>query len=655
MNSVAIRWGAFVVMSMALSACGSGSSSGSSSTPPVPPVAPAAPELSGLAPTSINVELQTGQSTSVEISFSNTGDAALTFELTSQASFVTIPTSSAGTLQPATNTSISVDIACGSSDASGTIALRTNDADEAITNIPVATTCAPVPTDLAVARVLLNQGARGFDSNLSGAPTIAFIAGREMLVRAFVTGSGVSPDARVVVTVPGQADAEFVMQIPPSISTTPATDTVLQASHYVVVPGSAVQENASLRIEVAPFSVPITFPSNGSIDLGVEDAGVLRVTFVPVTFESQTPSIDASTYIEQALQVLPVGAVDVEVRTPYTFTGSYDLEDLLTEISDLRNLDGSTRLYHGIVIPPASSSSNSAGIGYVGFPVSVSIDLSGLGFVIAHELGHNLNLGHAPGCDAPDPDASYPYVDAAVGVWGYDITRNELVEPTAAKRDFMSYCNDLWVSDYHFNRAIEHRAQSPIGFGRPVGAGLTISGLVRQGQFDGVHIIPAERLVSRNQTPAGASLRTFVAWDEAGIEVARTDFSMQAIEDASGATGFSFSIAQPVAPIHHFEIQHIGAVLYAHTMDSTTPPPANVSWTATDGNIAVNWQRQDNQALVVKNLAGEIISIDRTGQFSLLNDAAMTDGISISLVQSGHTFSTATVIPRNAERVLLTP
>ena len=37
------------------------------------------------------------------------------------------------------------------------------------------------------------------------------------------------------------------------------------------------------------------------------------------------------------------------------------------------------------------------------------------GNTIAHELGHNLNLIHAPGCGAGVPDPEYPYQDGATG------------------------------------------------------------------------------------------------------------------------------------------------------------------------------------------------------------------------------------------------
>ena len=48
---------------------------------------------------------------------------------------------------------------------------------------------------------------------------------------------------------------------------------------------------------------------------------------------------------------------------------------------------------------------------------------------IAHELGHNLGLHHAPCGGAGNPDPSFPHVDGSAGAWGYDFARGELGAP----------------------------------------------------------------------------------------------------------------------------------------------------------------------------------------------------------------------------------
>ena len=73
---------------------------------------------------------------------------------------------------------------------------------------------------------------------------------------------------------------------------------------------------------------------------------------------------------------------------------------------------------------------------------------------IAHELGHNLDLEHAP-CKTPDPDPTYPYPDGNIGAHGYDHRTEKLVPPS--KPDVMGYCEPSWISDYYFSNTVRYR------------------------------------------------------------------------------------------------------------------------------------------------------------------------------------------------------
>lgn len=629
-----------VLVSTLLSACGSGSSSGSSSevanTPA--PVVQTAPEINGLSPTNLVFDLQEGEVGAATVAFANSGDAPLTFEWQTAAGWIDINSPHTGSLAPDTGSSLEVTVTCGAIDLVSTLSLTTNDSDEANLSVSVSATCTPAPRDLVISRLLLNQGARAFDSEMADTPSINIVEGRELLVRVFVTGTGVPPEARVVVQQPGQADATFTMQTPPSISQTAADESMLSASHYVVLPAGVVDENTMLQIQLAPFTNPIRYPASGSLDLDISALAPFRVTFVPVTFNGETPDLNSADYMRQALQVLPIGQMDVDIRTPYVFTGAYDLEDLLMEISDLRDLDGSDRLYHGIIVPPDGGSSQTAGVGFVGFPVSVSIDLGGAAYVIAHEMGHNLNLGHAPGCDAPGADVDYPYAEAAVTTWGYDVTQNRLVEPTATRRDFMSYCSDLWVSDYHFSRAVDHRQGSAIGFGPPVPEGLLISGRLAAQGLSRFSLMPIARYRSVQQVSEVDLPYRFVAWDVHGVEVVDQPFSRLTIEDVESSYAFSLRVPRPANTIHHFEIRRGDAVLVAEQIDAPVRSAVNELVTLTQGsNTLYRWAKQNHQALVIKNALGEVVAVDRSGEFTLSNSVtAPSTTLSATLAGWGH-------------------
>ncbi len=627
--------------------CGSGSSSGRSDAPsnnPPPPTPAPAPELSGLAPATLAFDLQAGESASVALSFTNSGTAALTYELASSASqtWITLASNASGSVAAGGSAGVSVTVVCGSVDLSGVLTLTTNDTDEASTNIPVAAVCSVPPSNVEIARVVLNQGARAFDSDLSADLSIGIIAGRELLVRAFVTGSGVVPDARVVVQTTGQAVQFFAMQTPTAMGTTPADESLLNGSHYVVLPGSAIGQNTSVRIEVNPSAIIARYPQSGSIDLSVSDPGPLNITFVPITFQDQTPIIDDA-YLQQTLGVLPIGSYDIEIRTPYTFTAAYDLSDLLQEVADLRTLDGSNRLYHGIITAPGGSGSQTAGVAYVGFPVSVSIDLNGSQYIIAHEIGHNLNLGHAPGCSAPNADPNYPNADGAVTTWGFDVNADALVAPSN-RTDFMSYCNDVWVSDYHFDRALQHRSGSVIGFGPPAGRGLTISGQIQHGEVVNLTTLVTAQVMQASELD-NAAFR-FVGWDLNGIEVVNRIFSAYRIEDHNEMDGFAFNIPLPNSDIHTYQILHSGAEIDTGQLNALVSQSVAANWSGRE--MQLTWDAAPGVALIVRDDLGRVLSVDRTGLASVVSP---TTSASIEL-RSGMGSSVMQPILRGTDKLV---
>ena len=75
---------------------------------------------------------------------------------------------------------------------------------------------------------------------------------------------------------------------------------------------------------------------------------------------------------------------------------------------------------------------------------------------MAHELGHNMSLRHAP-CGNPNRvDSSFPYPNGSTGAWGYDFRDGGgLVHPSTP--DLMSYCHPRRISDYHFANALRFR------------------------------------------------------------------------------------------------------------------------------------------------------------------------------------------------------
>ena len=123
--------------------------------------------------------------------------------------------------------------------------------------------------------------------------------------------------------------------------------------------------------------------------------------------------------------------------------------NVLMQTAAIQAMEDDNGYYMGMI----TESEHSAGSAERGGTVSFAIPDSD---IIAHELGHNFSLMHAPcGVRGSSVDPSYPQEDGSLGSWGYDAQDQSLV--SAATADVMSYCRPRWISDYHFSNALRFR------------------------------------------------------------------------------------------------------------------------------------------------------------------------------------------------------
>ena len=66
-----------------------------------------------------------------------------------------------------------------------------------------------------------------------------------------------------------------------------------------------------------------------------------------------------------------------------------------------------------------------------------------------------MSLRHPAGCEAGFVDFDFPHSGGTIGAWGYDFRVGQLVSPNTG--DLMSYCENGWISDYHFTNAARYR------------------------------------------------------------------------------------------------------------------------------------------------------------------------------------------------------
>lgn len=356
-----------------------------------------------------------------------------------------------------------------------------------------ATRCAYEPLDnparaVRVTDVLVNQGVAvtlGEDGTpvAVNARTAPVVAGRDAVFQI-----GVEPEEDwrprdLVAEV--RADGAIIgtqQEFVQGATVTSDPDTMIA----VEVPGDRISAGASVSVglfEIAscvdqPGSVlePM-FPPSGTVDLGARSmAGPFRVVLVPIRWNSdgsgRLPDLSSPVVADFANRIralFPVDDVEVTVRTqPLDYDGALDpagngWSQLLNECLSLRASDGGAdQVYYYCVFQPTSdirefcSESCVAGIGpvpsasdtYRRAAIGISFDGSGVGTFV-HEIGHALGRPHAPCGGVSGSDPAYPYADARIGVWGYDLIEDAHVPPDF--RDMMSYCGPAWISDYNYD------------------------------------------------------------------------------------------------------------------------------------------------------------------------------------------------------------
>ena len=337
---------------------------------------------------------------------------------------------------------------------------------------------------------------------------VQLIAGRPALLRVFMTGDETSfyrPSVRVTLL---RDDTEIYRQVlaPPTEHTpSESVQGELDGSFNAAIPGTLIQPGVTMLVELDPEGVVplapgsrLRYPEEGSRRLRVAEPQLFRQIMVP-TIATQGPDESIfdwtdglnpeSPQVRLAKTLMPVGDMELEVHE--TFRTSADLStqngwgQWIRETRVLYEQSGRRGYYYGVV---RFSGPAYGGLGYVGYPVSVGLASAG---IYAHELGHNMNLWHAPCGGAGGPDPNYPYPNGGIGIWGYDIHANRLLDPDDYN-DVMGYCSMDWVSDYHFSRATFHRLDGDGGVvlegsGSAAGAGdrgemLVVWGSVQEGR-----------------------------------------------------------------------------------------------------------------------------------------------------------------------------
>ncbi len=398
----------------------------------------------------------------------------------------------------------------------------------------------------------------------SRAHPVPLVAEEDALLRVFVTAAmetteGI-PDVRARFYLNGTE--RHVADIPGSSTPIPTEvdEGDLAMSANAEIPGWLVQPGLEMVVEIDPdgvldpsLGVARRIPREGRMPVEVREMPTLDLTVIPFLWSSDPDSAiiglvegmavdpDGHPLLEDTHVLLPVGGLDVTARAPVAST-SNNAFDLLAQTNAIRVLEGGGGHYMGMM--SGAVTGGAGGVAYVSGRSSFSQPYSG---IVAHELGHNMSLGHAPCGGTPGPDPLFPYPDGMIGAWGYDFRRARLVPAT--RRDHMSYCDPAWTSDYYFTNALSHRLADE-GASATVLATGPVTSLLLWGGVDTTgtpFLNPAFVADAPPALPDSAGDYTVTGRDASGRELFSLNFTMPVALSEDAETS-SFVFALPAEP-----------------------------------------------------------------------------------------------------------
>ena len=389
---------------------------------------------------------------------------------------------------------------------------------------------------------------------------VPLVAGEEAMLRVFVTAarSGGDRIPRVRATFYLRGAEGYVADIPEKTGTLPTEvdESDLGVSANARIPATWVQPGLEMVIDIDPdgtldpaLGVPERIPKSGRLAIPVYDLPEFDLTVIPFLWETLPDSavIDSAAAMARdprghellwaTRTLLPVADLSVTAHPPVTTSSNY-APVILRQTLAIQTIEGGSGYYMGMMTGRLSSGIR--GAAYVSGRASFSVPHA---TTIAHELGHNLSLLHAPCGGAGLLDPSYPSGDGSIGAWGYD-TREGGLLVLPRRRDIMSYCSQRWVSDYHFANAVRYRAAGEGAFAARA-APRPESSLLLWGGVDANGRLHLEPVLAAEMPPAlppsgGDYMITGQARD--GRELFSLRFEMQRVEDGDASAGFAYAL-----------------------------------------------------------------------------------------------------------------
>lgn len=484
-------------------------------------------------------------------------------------------------------------------------------------------------------------------SHLPNATYQALVPGKDAWLRAFVVADSAIAAPSVSATLNCTSQPSLTFTGPTTLPTSTPASTNSTNVFIAQVPAACVRTGLQANVTVAAGSRSSAV--SRSVAPTVAGATNMHLVLVPLVANGSTGQVPEVATVQRLLsRVFPLAAsqIKVSVRAPYTLSSgtvrtSAEWDNALDELYTLWRAEGQGRHYYG-VLPDPSYQGGTSGLGYRNNRTNAnqSAYLVALGLdavaqpdaaygtdaaltTMAHEIGHNLSLDHAP-CGVSTYDANFPYTSAGLGpnpVFESDSNRDGLPGPLAVyfpaspyTRDLMSYCGALWFSDYNF-RNIQQFLET---FSYP-----NVAAYARpQTLLDFQGSISADQSVTMVAPSARVATQPALGTGDYTLRVVPTqgtahDYPFQSVAVEDGAqprSHFRVSVPDP-GPIARVEVLYQGRSLpvqlnappVAEALASgvsTTQPEAQVQWEEKGGVLELRWDSARYPTLQVRHSDG---------------------------------------------------